>query len=310
MVVCGTHEGLYRLDDPFAEPRRVAACGRVREVVRSADARVAATDAGLLRSTDGSDWVDVGPSTDPISVLAAPETLLVGTRPVDVVRASPDGDEWAFESVGDLGAHPHGERWRDRAPGSGPSVRALAMHPDDGILAGLEPGGVYAFDGDFWRRYGRGVHDDVHDLRVLPDGSVVAATGNGLYRTGDGETWYRVDTDFRDFWANYFRETAVHEDRFYTSANRWGPEAPSGVILSAAVEESRLGESPLDDAPVPTDDPAFVTSWTTTEEGLVGGTIRVDDGFEGAAPSPLVVREADGWTVGSTLPAGITSLST
>lgn len=308
MIVCGTHEGLYRLDDAFAEPRRVAACGRVREVVRSADARVAATDDGLIRSAGGSDWVDLGLSSNPISVLAAPDALLVGTRPVGVVRASPDGDGWRFEAVGDLDAHPHGERWRDRAPGEGPSVRTLTMHPDDGILAGIEPGGVYAFEGDFWRRYGRGVHDDVHDLCVLPDGSVAAATGNGFYRTTDGESWYRVDTDFRDFWANYFRETVVHEGRLYTSANCGGPERPSGVILSAAVDEGGLDETPLDDAPVPTDDPAFVISWIATDEGVVGGTMRVGDGFEQSAPSPLVARGADGWTVGSTLPAGVTAL--
>lgn len=312
MVVCGTHEGLYRLDGPFAEPTIVATCGRVRAVVHSGDARIAATDDGLLRSTDGRNWVDVGLSTQPTSVLAAPETFVVGTRPVDVRRASsdPSGDGWQFESVGDLSAHPHNERWRDRAPGSGPSVRTLTMHPDDGILAGLEPGGVYAFDGDFWRRYGRGVHDDVHDLRVLPGGGVVAATGNGLYRTDDGGTWYRVDTDFRDFWANYFRETIYHENRLYTSANRWGPERPSGVIFSAVTEGGGLDGRPLENAPVPTDHPAFVISWTTTDGTVVGGTMRVGDGFEQTAPSPLVVRDGDGWTVGATLPAGITSLST
>lgn len=308
MLVCGTHRGLYRLDDPLDDPTRVAACGRVREVVRSGDARIAATEDGLLRSTDGTEWDRFELSEDPFSVLAGPETVLVGTRPVGVQRAGPDPEtgDWRFDPVGDLAAHPHGERWRDRAPDGEPSVRTLAMHPDDGVLAGLEPGGVYAFDGDFWRRYGRGVHDDVHDLRVLPDGGVVGATGSGLYRTDDGDRWYRLDTDFRDFWATYFRESAVHEGRLYAGANRQGPAAPSGVTLFGPTD----GEG-LDAASVPTEEPAFVVSWAVVDGTLVGGTMRVDaDGFDPEASSPLVRGAGDDWSLGATLPAGITSLAT
>ncbi|OYR42778.1 hypothetical protein DJ82_01845 [Halorubrum sp. Ib24] len=310
MLVCGTHRGLYRLDDPLDDPTRVAACGRVREVVRSGDARIAATEEGLLRSTDGTEWDRFELSEDPFSVLAGPETVLVGTRPVGVQRASPDPEtgDWRFDPVGDLAAHPHGERWRDRAPDGEPSVRTLAMHPDDGVLAGLEPGGVYAFGGEFWRRYGRGVHDDVHDLRVLGDGGVVAATGNGLYRTDDGDRWHRLDTDFRDFWANYFREAIVHGGRLYAGANRWGPDAPSGVTLSAPADD---GEFDADADPVPAADPAFVVSWAVTGDALVGGTLRVDDdGFAAEEPAPLVVREDGAWSTGATLPAGVTSLAT
>ena len=310
MLVCGTHSGLYRLDGPYGDPERVVACGRVREVVRSGDARIAATAEGLYRSTDGTDWRRLDGPDDPVSVLAGPETVLVGTGSVEVLRArpAPDGDGWRFDPVGDLDAHPHGERWRDRAPGASPSVRTLAVHPEDGVLAGLEPGGVYAFDGDFWRRYGRGVHDDVHDLRVLDGGAVVAATGNGLYRTDDGDVWYRLDTDFRDFWANYFREAVVHDGRLYAGANRWGPEAPAGVTLSAAAGD------PAFDAvadPLPAADPAFAISWAVVDGALVGGTMRVDeDGFAPEASAPLIRREGDEWTLGAELPAGVTSLST
>jgi len=309
MLVCGTHEGLYRLANPSADPARVAACGRVYEVVRGGDVRVAATESGLLRSTDGTDWNGVDLDADPISVLAGPETVLVGTRPVGVRRANrdPETGDWRFDPVGDLDAHPHGERWRDRAPDGEPSVRTLAVHPDDGVLAGLEPGGVYAFDGDFWRRYGAGVHDDVHDLRVLDGGEVVAATGNGLYRTDDGDRWYRLDTDFRDFWANYFRETAVHDERLYAGANRWGPEAPAGVTLSAAADDPAFDAAD----PVPAADPGFAISWTVVDGTLVGGTMRVDgDGFVPESPAPLVRKEGDDWTLGATLPAGVTSLAT
>lgn len=285
---------------------QAAACGRVHEVVRSGDARIAASDDGLLRSTDGTEWGHLGVPADPVSVLAGPETLVVGTRPVGVLRARPDSeaDGWRFDPVGDLDAHPHGERWRDRAPAERPSVRALAMHPDDGILAGVKPGGVYAFDGDFWRRYGRGVHDDVHDLRVLPSGAVLAATGNGLYRTDEGDVWYRLDTDSRDFWANYFREAVVRDGRLHVGANRWGPAAPSGVILSGQPD----GEA-FDADPVPTDHPAFVVSWAVADGTLVGGTIRVGDEPEPDEPSPLVRHEDGEWTVGATLPAGITSIA-
>ncbi|SFR34891.1 MULTISPECIES: beta propeller repeat protein [Halorubrum] len=308
MLVCGTHNGLYRLDGPHGDPVRVAACGRVREVVRSGDARIAATAEGLYRSTDGTEWHRLDGPDGPVSVLAGPETVLVGTGSIDVLRARPaaDGDGWRFDPVGDLDAHPHGERWRDRAPGASPSVRTLAVHPENGVLAGLEPGGVYAFDGDFWRRYGRGVHDDVHDLRVLDGGAVVAATGNGLYRTDDGDRWYRLDTDFRDFWANYFREAVVRDGRLYAGANRWGPEAPSGVTLSGPVD----GDG-FDADPVPAAEPAFVASWAVADGTLVGGTLRVDeDGFAGGEPTPLVVREDGAWRTGATLPAGVTSLAT
>jgi len=308
MLVCGTHRGLYRLDEPCADPTEVAACGRVFEVVRSGDARIAATEAGIHRSTDGTDWRALDGPEDPVSVLAGPDAVLVGTGTTDVLRARPTDDGWRFDSVGDLDAHPHGERWRDRAPFGAPRVRTLAVHPDDGVLAGLEPGGVYAFDGDFWRRYGTGVHDDVHDLRVLDDGAVVAATGNGLYRTPDSGRWHRLDTDFRDFWANYFREAVVHGDRLYAGANRRGPESPSGVTLAAPADDDAFG---ADVRQVPTDGPAFVTAWAADGGGLVGGTMRVeDDGFRPETPTQLVRRDADGWTAGATLPAGVTSLAT
>ena len=308
MLVCGTHRGLYRLDGPNDDPTRTAECGRVYEVARSGDARLAATDEGLLRSPDGEDWRRLDGPDDPVSVLAGPETVLLGTGGADILRAQAAADGWRFDPVGDLDAHPHGDRWRDRAPDGAPSVRTLAVHPDDGVLAGLEPGGVYVFAGDFWRRYGEGVHDDVHDLRVLGDGSVVAATGNGLYRTDGGDRWYRLDTDFRDFWANYFRESVVHDGRLYASANRWGPEAPAGVTLSAAAGD------PAFDAvadPLPAADPAFAISWAVVDGALVGGTMRVDeDGFAPEASAPLIRREGDEWILGAELPAGVTSLST
>ncbi|ELZ43778.1 BNR repeat-containing glycosyl hydrolase [Halorubrum californiense DSM 19288] len=308
MLVCGTHRGLYRLDGPNDDPARAAACGRVYEVARSGDARIAATAEGLFRSPDGEDWRRLDGPDDPVSVLAGPETLLVGTGNTGVLRARPAADGWRFDPVGDLDAHPHGDRWRDRAPGGAPSVRTLAVHPDDGVLAGIEPGGVYAFDGDFWRRYGEGVHDDVHDLRVLDGGAVVAATGNGLYRTDDGDRWVRLDTDFRDFWASYFREAIVHDARLYAGADRRGPEAPGGVTLSGAADD------PAFDAvadPVPAADPAFAVSWAVVDGTLVGGTMRVDeDGFAPEASAPLVRRDGDEWTLGAELPAGVTSLAT
>ncbi|MDB2263668.1 hypothetical protein PM025_05810 [Halorubrum ezzemoulense] len=308
MLVCGTHRGLYRLDGPHDDPTRTAECGRVHEVAPSGDARLAATADGLFRSPDGEDWRPLDGPDDPVSVLAGPETVLVGTGDADVLRARPATDGWRFDPVGDLGAHPHGDRWRDRAPSGAPSVRTLAVHPDDGVLAGLEPGGVYAFGGDFWRRYGEGVHDDVHDLRVLGDGSVVAATGNGLYRTDGGDRWYRLDTDFRDFWANYFRESVVHDGRLYASANRWGPEAPAGVTLSAAAGDAAF-DAVAD--PLPAADPAFAISWAVVDGALVGGTMRVDeDGFAPEASAPLIRREGDEWILGAELPAGVTSLST
>lgn len=310
MLLCGTHDGLYDLAD--GSPEQVLDCGRVWDLDRDGDRYYAGTADGLYVSNDGRSWEHEPLDGVPTAVLSEDGGVLVGTEPVGVYRQTPgSGDSGiAWQPVGDLSAHPHGTRWRDRASGGSSTVRTLALHPEDGVLAGLEPGGVYAFDGDFWRQYGDGVHDDVHDLLVLDDGDVIAATGNGLYRCSDGAAWIRLDVDFRDFWANYFRETASFEGRVYASANTEGHEAPGGVLLDGPVDgDDTMDTFGFDSTPVPTADPAFITSWAIDGGTLYAGTMRVDDeSFLQTTPATVLALEADGWTAVAELPAGITAL--
>ncbi len=46
------------------------------------------------------------------------------------------------------------------------------------------------------------------------------------------ERWDRFDTDFREFWYNYHRESIVVDGQVYTSVNGWGPAGHVGVIVT------------------------------------------------------------------------------
>lgn len=309
MLLCGTHDGLYELVD--GAPEQVLDCGRVWDLSADGDVVLAATETGLYRSTADDEWTEEQLDEEPTAVLSKDGGVLVGTRPVGVYRRTPGAAEDAplWQPAGDLAAHPHGERWRDRAGDPGSTVRTIALHPEDGILAGLEPGGVYAFDGDFWRQYGDGVHDDVHDLLVLKDGAVVAATGNGLYRTEDGTSWVRIDVDFRDFHANYFRESIVHDGRLFASAHRWNDDEWGAVFDGPIGGDDTSDTFGFDVVDVPTEEPAFVIAWVVDGGTLYAGTMRSGDGFEQTAPAELLALEPDGWSSVAELPAGITALA-
>lgn len=308
MLYCGTHDGLYTVEDGTVDPK--LDCGRVWSIAVDGTFVVAATEAGLYWSEDGDSWTHSPIDGEPTAVVSVEGELLVGTTPVGVYRGSVRQEGDRFTPVGDLAAHPHNKRWNDRAQPSNAGVRTLSLHPEDGILAGLEPGGVYAYDGEFWRQYGDGVHDDVHDLLVLDDGDVVAATGNGLYRTSNGEHWIRLDVDFRDFWANYFREAVVHDGRLITSGNHVGPESPGGSVLDGPVDgDDRTDTFGFDAQSVPTAEPAFVTSWAAGEGVLYGGTMAVGETFKQDEPAQLLANRGDGWDSVAELPAGITALA-
>lgn len=308
MLYCGTHDGLYTVENGTVDLE--LDCGRVWSIAVDGTFVIAATKDGLYWSEGGASWTNSQIDGEPTAVVSVEGELLVGTTPVGVYRGSVRQEGNRFTPVGDLAAHPHSQRWNDRAQTDHSSVRTLTLHPADGILAGLEPGGVYAFDGEFWRQYGDGVHDDVHDLLVLDDGDVVAATGNGLYRTSNGEQWIRLDVDFRDFWANYFREAVAHEGRLITSGNHVGPEAPGGSVLDGPVDgDERTDTFGLDARPVPTAEPAFVISWAVDDGVLYGGTMVVGETFKQDEPAQLLAKSADGWESVAELPAGITALA-
>ncbi len=317
MLAVGTHEGLYRIADlDAADPERRLDCGTVHAVETVGDVGVfAATDEGLYHSRQGRRWRDLDvPRAPVVSVAVSPgrKHCYAGTYPACLYRAtlrnrSSPGDEWvecdAFRRL------PSRERWADRSPrDDGSQVRTLAVHPDAParVVAGVEVGGVCVSDdrGETWTERGKGVHDDVHHVLALGPDDYVAACGNGLYRSGDGgRTWVRRDTDFRDFWYNYYRETERYDGSLYASAAGWGPVEGSGVIL--AVDD----EGTPDRVPFPGSDSSFVTSWETDGHRLLAGTMGVADTFRQHSPSDVLAYDGEEWSVVATVPAGVKSVA-
>lgn len=123
----------------------------------------------------------------------------------------------AFDAAGRvlwLGAHTGlyrsedgGQRWVQvtlSAPGHGPDVMAIALHPADAaiVYAGTHEAGVLKTTdgGKTWAGVNTGLRGlDVHGLAIDPNApaklhGLVRETGAGLYRTTDGgQTWVRVD---------------------------------------------------------------------------------------------------------------------
>ncbi|MFW5917888.1 MAG: WD40/YVTN/BNR-like repeat-containing protein [Haloferacaceae archaeon] len=318
-LLVGTPSGLYRADPdgtelPFdagtAERTLTAA---VRWVRTAGGVALAATDEGLYRSTDGREWerFDVY-ARDVTAVLRAPggERTYVGTMPVGVYYT----DDWEhWRRCDAIEALPARDRWRDRARRGDALVRALAAHPDapDRVLVGIESGGVLISDdrGDSWRECSLGVHDDVHHLLAVEADTYVAATGDGLYRTTDaGDTWLRLDTDHRDFWYSYHRESTIHRGRFVTAALAMGRQDldERGAIYEGDVDADARSFERLSH---PGDHESFVVSFASDGDDLLAGTMRVRNGFERRQPARVLRREAEGWTAIGIVPAAASSLA-
>lgn len=123
----------------------------------------------------------------------------------------------AFDAAGRvlwLGAHTGLYRSDDRgrtwarvtlpAPGHGPDVMAIALHPAEAgiVYVGTHEAGVLKTTdgGKTWAGVNTGLRGlDVHGLAIDPNApaklhGLVRETGAGLYRTTDGgQTWVRVD---------------------------------------------------------------------------------------------------------------------
>lgn len=309
VLLVGTFDGLFsvtRDGDPDPERRLDATVHRLHS---TPDGCIAATESGLYRTTDGVAWDHV---TDlpgaAVSTAVSPdgERWYVGTEPAAVHVSTDDGATW--HELDALQSLPDRERWRDRAPGTDASVRTMAVHQGapDRLAVGIEPGGVYLSvdGGETWSARSAGVHDDVHHLLALEADEYVAACGNGLYRTEDaGRTWLRQDTDFRDFWFNYFRESCHHDGTLYTAANAWGPAAPGGALFEAA----EGGE--VDRLPYPGENESFPISWAADDGTVYAGTIDVQDGFGQHEPARILRREERGWFEAATVPAGARTLA-
>lgn len=314
-VLVGTHRGLYRTSDQsFDGVERVLDCGTVNRLLDAParDGVLAATDEGLYHSSDGESWHDLGVPRSPVlSTVGTPEgeRLFAGTRPVGLFASDDGGETWT--ELPGFGTLPTHDRWRGHTFREDAHVRTLAVHPQapDRVAAGIEPGGVVVSEdrGETWEPRNRGVHEDVHHLLMPGPDEYVASCGNGLYRSTDrGETWLRLDTAFRDFWYNYFRETCVHDGALFAAAMAWGPAEPGGVVL-------REVNGALEREPYPGGDESFVLSWTAAADALLAGTMRVDEeeGFRQTAPASLLERDGDqGWHVACEVPAGVRSLET
>lgn len=309
-LLIGTPSGLYRGTPEEAERTLDAAVTRVRTFDGIA---LAAAEDGLYRSSDGIEWerFDVY-GREVVSTLREPDgdRTYAGTMPAGIYYTD-DWEQWRrCDAFDDL---PSRDRWQRRARRQDAQVRSLAAHPDapDRVFAGVESGGVVVSEdrGETWRECSLGVHDDVHHLLAVGVDTYVAATGNGLYRTTDaGETWLRLDTDHRDFWYDYQRESIVHGGEFVTAALAMGRQDldERGALYEGDVTADARS---FDRVNHPGDHEAFVVSFASDGDDLLAGTMRVRNGFERRQPARILRREADGWTSIGTMPAAVSSLA-
>lgn len=309
-LLVGTFDGVFLLSDGPAETPERRLDAKVHRLRSTDDGCIAATASGLYRTSDGREWTHVAEFPgEAVSTVVSPngDSWYVGTKPAAVHVSTDDGESW--HELDRLKSLPDRDRWHDRAPGGAASVRTMAVHPGapERLAVGIEPGGVYLSvdGGETWSARSDGVHDDVHHLLALDADEYVAACGNGLYRTDDaGRTWRRRDTDFRDFWFNYFRETLRHDGTFYAAANGWGPADPGGALFETTDDGDprRL--------PYPGEDESFVVSWAVHDGTVYAGTMDVTDGFGQHEPARLLRREQHGWFEAGTVPAAARTLAT
>ncbi|WP_439025574.1 WD40/YVTN/BNR-like repeat-containing protein [Haloarchaeobius sp. DT45] len=311
-LLIGTPDGLFHTPDGFETVERTLDMAVHRVHVFDGGA-LAATPAGLYHSDDGWDWTKVESFAGSVlSMAISPDdgSWFVGTYPAAVYVSEDGGATWtecdAFQNL------PSRDRWRDRAPGDDAAVRSMAVHSGapDRLAVGVEPGGVFVSvdGGATWNERTAGIHDDVHHLLALEVDEYLAATGNGLYRTRDaGRSWLRQDTDFRDFWFNYFRESVAHDGTLYASANGWGPSAPGGALFELPV--GRTGRESTR-VPYPGEKGSFVVSWAVDGDDVYAGTMGIEDGFQRYAPGRVLRREEHGWIQVGEVPAAARSLVT
>lgn len=269
MRLAGTPDGVYRVPEHPFDRAELVFEGSVRQLQSNGDGILAATDSGVVRTTDGDTWTTLGLS-DVHAVDCTCDAIYAGVRPAALYRSDDGGETWepqrpfrAFAAEADWPTNPHRENaW----------VRTIASA--DGcevLLVGVEVGGLLASTdgGDSWDAH-EAVPDDVHDVLSISRDRWVVSCGvggpdgrGGVFETTDGgATWTERDLGSYE----YVRE-ACYRDRLYTAGNRTGP---LWTPPDAALFVERGGE--LDCTTYPGEPESFVISFAAGDQGVLAGT--------------------------------------
>ncbi|MFC7071658.1 WD40/YVTN/BNR-like repeat-containing protein [Halovenus rubra] len=270
MLFAGTPDGVYRVPrQPFDRAEQVFNAP-VRQLQSDGDGVLAATDAGVVRMTDGGDsWTNLG-LADVHAVDCTGSAIYAGGRPAELYRSDDGGETWerqesfgSFAADADWPTNPH----RDEA-----WVRTIAsLEGREILLVGVEVGGFLASTdgGESWKQFDA-VPDDVHDvLPISPERWVVSCgvggpdERGGVFETTDGGvTW--TERDLGPY--EYVRESC-YRDRLYTAGNQ---TRPLWTPPEAALFVERDGE--LDRAAYPGEPESFVISFATSGADVLAGT--------------------------------------
>lgn len=268
MLFAGTPAGVYRVTEQSWNAEHVFDAS-VRQLQANGDAVLAATDTGVVRSTDGGDtWTNLG-LTDVHALCCTADGIYAGVRPAALYSSVEGPRTWRrheeFQQVTDRAdwpTTPHREEaW----------VRTVASTEDGAVLlVGIEVGGFLASTdgGDSWQQFDA-VPDDVHDALPASSERWVVSCGvggpegrGGVFETTDGgDTW--AERDLGPY--EYVRESC-YQGRLYTAGNQsappWTPPE-SGLFVECDWELNRVS--------YPGEPEPFIISFATSGEDVLAG---------------------------------------